>query len=137
MGATAAVGTVFKVGTKAVGSLSSIGGLSLSADTIDTTALDTEGGYRTFVAGFKDGGEVSISGFFDYGLTSNQAELYTLFQSGEAEEFQIVFPTGIGATWSFSGVVTAFETGVETEDAVSFDSTIKVSGKPTLAATTV
>lgn len=135
MGATSGVGTAFKVGTKTVGSLSSIGGLSLSADTIDTTALDTEGGYRTFVAGFKDGGEVAISGFFDYATESNQQELYTLFQSGEVEGFSIVFPSGIGATWTFNGVVTAFETGIELEDAVSFNTTVKVSGKPTLAAT--
>jgi hypothetical protein len=38
----------------------------------------------------------------------------------------------MGASWSFNGVVTGFSTGAELEDMVSFEVTIKVSGKPTL-----
>jgi len=63
-----ALGTKFNIGkgpTPApvpVGNLSSIGGLELSADTIDVTTLDSTGGYREFIAGFKDAGEVALEG---------------------------------------------------------------------------
>ena len=58
-----ALGTKFKAGEQEVGGLTSIGGLELSAETIDSTTLDSEGGFRTFVAGFKDGGEVPLEGY--------------------------------------------------------------------------
>lgn len=125
-------GTTFSFGSTKVGSLTSIGGVSVSADTIDVSTLDNEDGYKEFVAGFKDGGEVSLSGYFDYS-DAGQKALYAAFESGATTECIITFPTAMAAKWTFNGVVTAIETGVELENAISFDCTIKVSGKPTLA----
>lgn len=135
MAKIAAKGTTFKIGSQAVGSLSSIGGVAVSADTIDVTTIDNKDGYKEFLGGFKDGGEVSLSGYFDYSDVGQKA-LYTAFESGAVSECEIVFPTGAACKWEFDGVVTAYETGAELEDAVSFDCTIKVSGKPTLSAAT-
>lgn len=134
MAKTAAKGTTFKFGDQAVGALSSISGVSASADTIDVTTLDNADGYKEFIGGFKDGGEISLSGYFDYADLGQKA-LYAAFESGEIEECEIVFPTSMDCQWSFNGVVTAVETGAELDGAVSFSCTIKVSGKPTLAAT--
>ncbi len=128
---TAAKGTRLTIGGKTVGSLKSIGGLSLSADTIDVTTIDNENGYKEFLGGLKDGGEVPVSGFFDYS-DEGQKAVYAAFESGEVQECAIVFPEKLGCQWSFSGVVTALETGAELEDAVTFDATVKVSGKPKL-----
>lgn len=125
------VGTILNFGGKKVAELTSIGGLELSADTIDITSLDSDGGYREFIGGFKDGGEVSISGFFNP-KDGGQADVYKAFESGETEESEIVFPTALGASWEFNSVVTGFSTGAELEEAVSFEATLKVSGKPTL-----
>lgn len=133
MAKTAAKGTSFKIATETVGSLSSIGGVAVSADTIDVTTIDNTDGYKEFLGGFKDGGEVSLSGYFDYADEGQQA-LYTAFESGAVSACEIVFPAGAGCKWTFNGVVTAYETGAELEDAISFDCTVKVSGKPTLAA---
>lgn len=132
--ANRAVGTVLNFGTTKVAELTSIGGLELSADTIDTTSLDSDGGYRTFIGGFKDAGEVSISGFFNPG-DPGQAAVYAAFQSGDTKECTIVFPAALGASWEFSAVVTGFSTGAELEEAVSFEATLKVSGEPTLNLT--
>lgn len=127
-----ALGTKLKINSTAVGGLTEIGGLSLSADTLDVTTLDSADGYREFVGGFKDGGEVSVSGYFDNTTGKGQAELYAAFESGDIEEFAIEFPTDLDAKWTFDGVVTGIETGASLEDLVSFSATIKVSGKPTL-----
>ncbi|TYP67696.1 phage tail tube protein [Paenibacillus methanolicus] len=129
--ATRALGTKLMIGTNAVGNLSSIGGIEASAESIDVTALDSSGGYRRKIAGFKDGGEVSISGFFapdDVG----QAAIYAAFESGATSAYKIVFPPSLNAQWEFSGVVTGFSTSAELEDALTFEATITVSGEPIL-----
>ena len=60
------IGTTLKKGDVTIANLTSIDGVGVSADTIETTNLSTEGGYRTFVNGLKDAGEVSLSGHFGY-----------------------------------------------------------------------
>jgi len=136
---TRALGTTISIGTVPVviGGLTEIGGISLSADTMDATTLDSVGGYREFIGGFKDAGEVSLSGFFNNTAAKGQAELYTAFEAGTVSDFVIKFPISMKTTWTFKGIVTAFETGASLEDAVTFSSSIKVSGKPVLLTTTV
>lgn len=129
--ANRSIGTKLKKGTVAVADLTEIGGLELSADTIDTTTLDSSGGYRTFIGGFKDGGEVSISGFFTPG-DPGQAALYTDFQAGSTNAYSIEFPAELNAAWEFNAVVTGFTTSVAVEDAINFEATLKVSGNPNL-----
>lgn len=135
MTATRSLGTVLNAGTQKVGGLTSIGGLELSSDTIDVTTLDSDGGYREFINGFKDGGEVPIEGYFYGAGDAGQQALYTLFESGASEEFEIKFPAETGASWEFNGIVTGFSTSADLEDPLSFSATIKVSGKPTLNVT--
>lgn len=133
--ATRSLGTKLLIGlesaAKPVGGLKSIGSPSISQETIDVTTLDSDGGYREFLGSFKDGGEVSISGFF-VPQDNGQAAMYAALETGDVQDFEIKFPPGMKASWKFKGVVTAYQTSSELEDAVSFESTIKVSGKPTL-----
>lgn len=131
-----ALGTKLQIGATTpvtVAGLTSIGGLELSADSIDVTTLDSDGGYREFIGGFKDGGEVSLEGYLDATTGKGQKELYDLFESGAAEAFVIQFPAETKTSWNFNGVVTGFGTGADLEDPLAFSATIKVSGKPTLA----
>lgn len=127
-----AMGTTLKKGTTVIANLTSIDGVSVSSDTIETTNLSTDGGYRTFVTSLKDAGEVSISGHFEY---DDHNQLLTDFESGATDVYTIEFPdTGVtnGTQWTFSAVITAFGTSVELEDLISFEATLKVSGKPSL-----
>lgn len=131
-----ALGTKLKVGDPAVAvaELTSISSPSITQETIDVTTLDSEGEYRDFIGGFKDGGEVSASGFFapnDPGQTA----LYEALEASTVEKFVIEFPANMGAKWEFKGVVTGFQTNAELEEAVGFEVTIKVAGKPTLSLT--
>lgn len=135
------VGTKFLIGAAPssgsstqveVGGLTSIGGIEISADTIDVSDLANTDGYREKLAGFKDGGEVSLSGFLN-GDDDGQEDLYDLLESGAQSAFQIVFPTAIGKAWSFNGSVIGFSTSADVGDAITFECTIAVSGKPTLA----
>jgi predicted secreted protein len=118
-----------------IGQLTSITAPSLSADSVDVSTLDSADGYREFIQGMRDGGEVAIEGKFYPGDTNGQAGLYDDFNNGTLQTFVITFPTSMGASWSFSGIVTAIESEIPFDDAIGFSATIKVSGKPLLGVT--
>jgi predicted secreted protein len=132
-----ALGTKLLIGDPGVpvGHLTSISSPSMSQETIDVTTLDSPGEYREFIGGFKDGGEVSASGFFDPSDAGQQA-VYTALENSAVEKFTIQFPASMGASWEFDGVVTSFQTTAELEEAIGFEITIQVSGKPTLTLPT-
>ncbi len=117
-----------------VGALSSVSGIDASADEVEVTDMGNTDGYREYLPGFKDGGEVSLSGYMD-GEDAGQARLYELMESGDVVDCKIQFPAKIGKTWSFKAGVTKFTTSADVDDAITFEATLKVSGKPTLAAT--
>jgi len=130
----ASMGTTLKKGTTTVAELTSIDGVSVSMDTVETTTLDTVGGYRTFINGLKDAGEVSISGHFAY---ASHNTMMVDFESGASASYTIEFPdkaATTGTKWTFTAIVTAFGTSVDLEDLISFEATLKISGKPTLSA---
>lgn len=127
-----AMGTTLKKGDTAIANLTSIDGVGVSSDTIETTNLSNESGYRTFVTSLKDAGEVSISGHFEY---TDHNPLLEDFEDGSVDVYTIEFPDMVatnGTQWTFSAVVTAFSTSVELEDLIGFECTLKVSGRPTL-----
>jgi predicted secreted protein len=127
--------TIKKTSGTAIAYLTKIDGLSIKANTIDTTALDTTGGYKTFINGFKEVDDVSISGFFDY---STHSAILTDLQAGTKTNYTIQFPPAVGGTtgasWTFDAVVTGFKTGAGVDQTISFDATLKVSGAPNLVA---
>ncbi len=143
MSKSRSLGVKLKVGEKnsatltEVGGLSSISGIQASAETVDLTTLDNESGYREKEPGFKDGGEVTVSGYFD-NADAGQQKMYELFESGDVVPVVIEFPPKqSGAKWNFDAGVTAFSTSFELEDGVAFEATFLVSGKPTLTFTQV
>lgn len=127
-------GTKFMLDNIPVGGLTSIGGVEISAETVDLTAMDNQDGYKEFEEGMKDAGEVPIEGFLD-GADQGQARMLEAMNAGGLHDFSIVFPEKIGKTWTGKGVVTKFATSAALNDGVKFSASIKVSGKPTLAAT--
>lgn len=135
MSKSTSVGTKFKVADTPVGGLTSIGGVEINADSIDVSAMDNTTGFKDYLAGLKDGGEVSAEGFLD-GEDSGQDAMYEALNDGQQRTFAIVFPDAIGKTWQFNGIVTKFATNAQLGDAVKFSAAVKVSGKPTLAKTT-
>lgn len=135
MSKSQSVGTKFKIDTKPVGALSSIGGVEISADTTDVTAMDNTTGYKDYLGGLKDGGEVPLEGFMD-GADEGQDAMYAALEDQLVHQFAIEFPEAIGKTWTFPGVVTKFATSAQVGDAVKYSSSVKVAGKPTLAKTT-
>ena len=63
--AKAGVGTLFRRWSGSawdnIAEINSISGPNMSRDTIDVTSLDSTGGYREFIGGFRDGGTVQLA----------------------------------------------------------------------------
>lgn len=134
MAKSRSVGTKLSVDKQAVGGLSSIGGVEVSSETTEVTALDNATGYKEYLGGFKDGGEVPVEGYLD-GEDAGQDAMYAAIEDQQLHDFSIDFPAAIGKSWTFKGVVTKFATNAAVGDAIKFSGSIKVSGKPTLAKT--
>jgi predicted secreted protein len=117
----------YATGPVVIGELTNIGGPSLAADTIETTTHQSADGFRTYIGGLKDGGEVPVEGkakFSDAG----QAALLASFNSGAVESMEMVFPDG--SKWAFSAIVTGYEPSAPFDGDITFTATLKVSGKP-------
>lgn len=133
------VGTTLKVASgtgssssATVGKLKSIGAINPTADEIDVTTLDSSGGYKDYLQGFKDGGEVSCEGFLAYG-DAGQAQVVTLFDSGDKKTWTVEYPDGTKA--SFSAYVKGYTIGDAAVDgAVNFALNLRVCGAVTITA---
>lgn len=110
-----------------VADLTSIGEIGVESDEIDVTTLDSSGGYKEYIAGFKDAGEVSLAGI----IKSEDAmeAMLALAESQSLEEWTI--ETVNGSTWVFDGFVKSFKEAEATVDGVrGFSASIRVSGAP-------
>ena len=64
-----------------VGMLRSVGEIAPDSEEIDVTTLDSTGGYREYVQGLRDAGEVELTGF--HGSDAGQKALREAYASGE------------------------------------------------------
>lgn len=131
-GAFSGVGTTFGRSTTQTGTyttiaeINSITGPDKSRSTIDTTSLDTTGGYRTFIAGFRDSGQVTLAMNFTragYELMNDD------FEDNDPAWYQIALPDTEHTKLTFQGLVVNVSSSVPMDDKVTADVTIKISGK--------
>ncbi len=137
----AAKGTLLKQGDGAspevfttIAQVVSIGGPSLSLDPIDVTNHSSLDGWKEFVGGLLDGGEISLEINYDpVNATHNAtAGLIKDMEDRTVRNFQLVFSDTAGTTWTVPALVTGFEPGAPVDGKLSASVTLKVSGKPTL-----
>ena len=93
------------IDTKVIGSLTSVGEISPDSEELDATCLDSSGGYREFLQGFKDSGELTLAGYLDPDKPG-QAQMVTLYGSGALGYFWVTFPDQ--ATVAFNAYVKSF-----------------------------
>lgn len=137
MAKTHAYGTTFKWNGAAVAALSAINGIEITADTVEVTTLDSANGYKEYIAGMLDAGEVSLEGYFEPTDTTGQHTMMTDMNSRTLRECIITFPASTGTTWTFNGIITTLKIGdAPVDGAIPFAATIKVTGKPTFAVAT-
>lgn len=116
-------GTEVRIGGTKIGGLNnaSLGGVDVNF--IDTTAWDSEGGWREFIGGLKDPGTLEMSGNADPS-DSGQAKLIN--NAGEEETFEILLTNGT----KFTGfvIIGGYSPNPNEDNAVEFSCTCKCTG---------
>lgn len=105
-----------------------IAGPDSKRDTIDTTDLDTVGGYRTFIGGLRDGGSVKLTMKFS---RDTFEVMRADFEDDALKEYEIVLPDADQTSAEFQGLVTEMPLTID-EKLVMADVTIKISGPITI-----
>lgn len=127
--AIAGVGTQFYRNGTALAEVNSINGPGMTRDFIDVTSLDSTGGYREFTAGFRDGGTVTLNMNF---TRATYDLMKADFENDEEQIYEIVLPDDDVTSVEFLGLVTELPLTIPTDDKVTADVTIKVSGAVTV-----
>lgn len=137
-----AQGTLLKMGDGAgpevfttIAEVSSIKGPSLSRATVDVTSHDSVGGFREYIGGLGDGGELTFDmNYIPTGATHNASTgVLSKLKNNTRTNFKLVFTDAGPTEWAFSGFVTKFDTSEPIDNRIMASVTIKVSGRPTLA----
>lgn len=131
--AVSSVGALLKkyTGTAwvSVGEVINITGPSMSRETIDVTSLASTGGYREFIAGFRDPGTVTFTMNF---TRSDYDTMKTDFESDTEVDYELILPDDDVTTLEFSGLVTELPLNLDPGSQITCNITIKVTGQVTV-----
>lgn len=125
----------------AIMGVKSITGPNIQRTTHDTTDMQSPQGWREFIGGLKDGGEVSFeANLLPRNETQNQAEggFMAEFDKSSCDSrgnWRISLPECEGEPegyFAFAGVVSGQSSQLPMDDLMTFNGTIKVSGRPEL-----
>lgn len=110
----------------------SFSGPGKTRDTVDVTSHSSTGGYRTFITGLRDGGEVSFDLNWLFGDTA-QDLLETAFADNDPVSFEMAFPMAAADNLlTFDGLVTDMTWNGPIDAQVTRSVTIKVTGPITV-----
>jgi len=115
----------------ALAEVNQISGPSMTRDFIEVTSLDSTGGYREFIGGFRDGGQVTLNMNF---TRDNYILLLADFDDDTAVDYQIILADTGATTLDFTAFVTDMPLTVPTDDKVTVDVTLKVTGQITVTS---
>lgn len=104
-----------------------------SKDSVEATHMESDDAYREFIAGLKDGGEITVT-YNRVGDDAGQENVDLAYEYPGKVYVMIDLPFAVVKRWTLRGIVTSREDEVPLDDKMQGSFTLKVSGKPTLAA---
>jgi hypothetical protein len=131
--AVASYGLTFKWNGNLLAEVTNVEGPGIKFDTIDVTHYASPEAFKEFIAGFGDGGEVTLECNFIPSDTAGQVAFITDAKAKTVRE--VIITTPAGTTWTFDALVTSLEFKEPLEEQLGFTATLKVSGNPTLGIT--
>lgn len=137
-----AINTLLQVGSgtspetfATIANVSSINGLSMSAQVVDVTSMSTGVPWREKVVTLLDAGDASFDVFW-IPAAAFAKNLLTLFQergagtAGVPIDFRLVFPDTMATTYSFAGFISKINFTEAVADVVKAACTITATGEP-------
>lgn len=135
--AVAAIGTLVKIGDGAgsetfttIAEVGDITGPGMTAETIEVTSQDSTGYFKEYIAGLKDGGELTFP--MNFVNSAAQDALVTDYGNRTKRNFQVVTTHGSAKTFAFAGYITNISHSFAIADAAKRDVTIKITGAVTI-----
>lgn len=132
------VGTTFKRSDMqsaptftAIAEVNSIDGPTKTRETIDVTSLDSTGGYREFIASFRDAGEVTLEMNF---TRDGYVDMNADFESDTAVDYKITLPDSGATELDFTAFVTNISQAIPLDDKVTMSVTLKITGQVDLTS---
>jgi hypothetical protein len=135
-------GTLLKRGNGAtpelfetIAEVTSITPPQMESDDIEVTHMESPGGYKEYIPGLREAGEVSFEvNFLPAHPTHNGTTgLAADHRNRTIRNWRIELAGG-GAVWTFPGYVKTFNVSIPVDDKVPAAVTLKVTGEPILAA---
>jgi predicted secreted protein len=109
--------------------IQNINGPTMTRDTIDVTTLDTTGGYRKFIAGLRDAGELTMTMNF---ARDTYETMKGDFESDTEQNYEIILPDADNTSLEIVGLVTNLPLSIAPNEVITADVTIKITGQPVL-----
>ena len=140
--ATSGFGTLFQIADSggtvytSVAEVVTVGGPNLTLDMLEVTHHASPGGYKEFVAGLLDAGEVTLGlNHLPANATQSNATdgLVKLLDSKAKRNMKIIFPDSGSTTWTLVGFITSLSPSDPVDGKAELNCTIKITGQPTLA----
>ena len=135
-GAFDSKGSLFQRGDGAVSetfyTVGEVKGVDLSpkSDTYDASSLASTGGYREWIPGFKDSGEMKVDAFFDP-TNTQQVAMRDAFEAQSLNNYRIVFSDLSTTTATFAAYVVGYMTGAKVGALAEMSLSLKISGPVT------
>ena len=113
-----------------IGDVQEIGGVDMSAETIDDTPYGSDqGDWKGFAYSLKDGGELSVT--IRYDATNTEAQtLADAFFNSTKPKIALKFPSNIGKQFEATVLVTKVGIPMEKGNKTDRSFTLKVTGEP-------
>lgn len=121
-------GTLFRRGATVIGEIQGIDGLNRNRATFDASHTAMTDPYKEFIGGLVDAGEVSFQMHFT--RDANQILMEGDMESPAPVTYSVQFNTSPTQTCTFLGLVTEMTVTAPIEDKMTYDVSIKLSGKP-------
>lgn len=130
--AESGTGATFTWNSVLVSETNVVGDLEQTSDDIEVTHHSSADGFKEFIQGLRDAGEVNIEGNFDPS-DAGQASLLADYLTGIVRTGLITYPNTLASTWTFSAYVKSFTPSSPLGDKMGYTATVRITGKPTFA----
>jgi hypothetical protein len=133
-----AFGTTFSWNSQTVANLRAINGIELTAAEADVSDHQSTSTFTEFLPGMLTAGKVTLEGWMNPSDTNGQVAMMTDFLARTSRTGVITFPSASGATWTFTGYITAIKVGdAPTDSGIPFTATVSPTGVPVFAVAAV
>ena len=115
-----------------IAEITSIDEFGITRDDTEVSHYDSDDQFKEFIGGLADGGTFSFTGNFIGDAASNQDHLQSDSEDGTVSSYELVLPNEANSSWEIQAYVNKYTNDSPIGEAIKFNCTLKVSGKPTM-----